>query len=199
MKKLLLSIFIAGFLISATDFGKSIAGGPPGKIHVSPQQLNFATNGSQSPPAQSIMISNTGGWTLFWNVMSSSHWLSCSPSSGTNCGQVDINVSTYGMMPGNYTGTITVSSLYASNSPQIINVNVYVYEKGTTTTPFGSFDTPIDGSTVSSSVPLTGWVLDDVGVNNVKIYRGEGTSQVYIGDAVFVEGARPDVAAAYPD
>jgi hypothetical protein len=65
--------------------------------------------------------------------------------------------------------------------------------------PFGTFDTPLDGSTVSSSIPVTGWVLDDSGVESVKIYRNENGNQVYIGDASFVEGARPDVAAAYPD
>ena len=53
------------------------------------------------------------------------------------------------------------------------------------------------------SVPVTGWALDDVKVVSVKVYRdtvaGEPAgSLVYIGDATFVPGARPDVAAAYP-
>lgn len=64
--------------------------------------------------------------------------------------------------------------------------------------PFGNFSTPVDGSTVRSSVPVTGWALDDVGVESVNIYREEGNSLVYIGDAVFVEGARPDVEEAFP-
>jgi hypothetical protein len=64
--------------------------------------------------------------------------------------------------------------------------------------PFGSFDTPIDGSTVASSIAVTGWALDDSGVASVKIYRGSGNNLVYIGDATMVQGARPDVAAAYP-
>ncbi|MGD2085929.1 MAG: hypothetical protein PVH61_07080 [Candidatus Aminicenantes bacterium] len=65
--------------------------------------------------------------------------------------------------------------------------------------PFGAFETPIDGSTVCSSIPVTGWALDDAGIDSVKIYREQGNELVYIGDAVLVEGARPDVAAAYPD
>jgi len=65
--------------------------------------------------------------------------------------------------------------------------------------PFGSFDTPVNGSTVYSSIPVTGWALDDSGVDSVKIYRKDGKNMVYIGDGVFVEGARPDVAAAYPE
>ncbi|MFC2141038.1 hypothetical protein ACFLQP_01940 [Acidobacteriota bacterium] len=65
--------------------------------------------------------------------------------------------------------------------------------------PFGSFETPINGSSVCSSIPVTGWALDDTGIDHVKIYREQGSELVYIGDAVLVEGARPDVAAAYPD
>jgi hypothetical protein len=68
--------------------------------------------------------------------------------------------------------------------------------------PFGAFDTPVDGSTVRGSIAVTGWALDDVSVKSVKIYRdplpGAETGLIYIGDAVFVEGARPDIEAAYP-
>ena len=38
-------------------------------------------------------------------------------------------------------------------------------------------------------------MLDDVEVTDVKIYNGP----TFVGDAVFVEGARPDVEAAYPN
>ena len=65
--------------------------------------------------------------------------------------------------------------------------------------PFGTFETPIDGSTVRSSIPVTGWALDDVGIASLKLYREQGGNLLYIGDALFVEGARPDVAQAYPN
>ncbi|MCP5045624.1 MAG: hypothetical protein GY940_00520, partial [bacterium] len=64
--------------------------------------------------------------------------------------------------------------------------------------PFGSFDTPIDNLTASGSIPVTGWALDDYGIDTVKIYRELGNQLIYIGDGVFIEGARPDVAATYP-
>ncbi|UCH98577.1 MAG: hypothetical protein JSV88_17485 [Candidatus Aminicenantes bacterium] len=64
--------------------------------------------------------------------------------------------------------------------------------------PFGQFATPIDQSNVASSIAVTGWALDDSGVEHVKIYRGQGSQLLFVGDASFVEGARPDVAAAYP-
>jgi uncharacterized protein (TIGR01370 family) len=77
----------------------------------------------------------------------------------------------------------------------------FVDPGGSDDDPFGSFDTPLDGSTVRSSVAVTGWALDDVAVESVKIYRkgnDPGNNLIYIGDAVLVEGARPDVQQAYP-
>jgi len=65
--------------------------------------------------------------------------------------------------------------------------------------PFGSFETPATGSNLSSSVAFTGWALDDTQLESVKIYLLQNSNLLYIGDAVFVEGARPDVAAAYPN
>jgi Leucine-rich repeat (LRR) protein len=64
--------------------------------------------------------------------------------------------------------------------------------------PFGSFDTPVDGSTAAGSISFTGWALDESGVTGVKIYREQNNQLVLVGEASFVEGARPDVAAAYP-
>ena len=67
-----------------------------------------------------------------------------------------------------------------------------------TSIPFGNFDTPVDGSMVSGSIPITGWALDDNGIANVKIYLNDGINMIFIGDAILVEGARPDVAEEYP-
>ncbi len=70
--------------------------------------------------------------------------------------------------------------------------------------PFGVFDTPADGSTGAGEVAVTGWALDDEGVASVEIYRspkegtGPSTDLIYIGNALFVNGARGDIAAAYP-
>jgi hypothetical protein len=63
-------------------------------------------------------------------------------------------------------------------------------------------ETPANGAVVSGSIAVSGWALDDLGVSRVAIYRdpvaGEGAAQVYLGDATFVPGARPDVEAAFP-
>jgi hypothetical protein len=69
--------------------------------------------------------------------------------------------------------------------------------------PFGTVDTPAAGASgLVGAIPVTGWALDNQAVQGVEIWReavgAEGTGQVFVGNGTFVEGARPDVAAAYP-
>ncbi|HEX4568743.1 MAG TPA: carboxypeptidase regulatory-like domain-containing protein, partial [Vicinamibacterales bacterium] len=79
-----------------------------------------------------------------------------------------------------------------------------IFQAGAVTSaPFGSFDTPSpDGSPVAGSIAVSGWALDDVQVKGVRIYRdpvaGETLPLIFIGDAVFVDGARPDVERVFP-
>jgi hypothetical protein len=66
--------------------------------------------------------------------------------------------------------------------------------------PFGVVDIPIDGASgLSGAIPMSGWVVDDVGVARVQLYRsavaGEPPGPIYLGDATRVRGARPDVVA----
>jgi hypothetical protein len=85
-------------------------------------------------------------------------------------------------------------------------VDNVVIKKSPTQAPFGSFDTPANGATgVTGAIPVTGWAVDDQQVTSVKIYRnplaGEPTQpngKVYLGDSVFIPGARPDVDSLYP-
>jgi len=100
-------------------------------------------------------------------------------------------------------GVITVTAPNAQNSPQTVQVTLATASDAG---PFGSFDTPGDGSTgISGAVAVTGWALDNVEVTNVDIWREPVGSEpvasnglVFIGNAVFVAGARPDVQAANP-
>ena len=171
----------------------------PPEIAVDRTQLNVGAviNGS-STGAQTIYISNTGEGTLNWTITDDATWLSPTPSSGTGNASVTVSVDASGLPAGTYTGTMMISDPDASNSPLPVTVTLNVYLWGGDAAPFGSFETPTHGSTVRSSVPVTGWVLDDVSVDSVKIYRQLGTGLVYIGDALRAEGARPDIEQAYP-
>jgi hypothetical protein len=178
----------------------------PPQISLNRTQLYFGVNtdGNQTGP-QSFLISNSGGGILNWTatVGANAEWLSCTPTSGTGFAEVTVTVSPAGLLPGTYAAEIIIQSLNASNSPRIVVVQLVVKDASQGQPPFGSFDSPVDGITVSGSIPVSGWALDDVEVSSVKIYRdavsGEESGQVYIGNAVLVEGARPDVVLAYPD
>jgi hypothetical protein len=88
--------------------------------------------------------------------------------------------------------------------------------------PFGALDDPPSGTTgLTGAVAVTGWALDEASVASVAIYRdpvagetvppegrirrgrrtGEparAAGKIHVGDAAFVPGSRPDLAAHYP-
>ena len=151
---------------------------------------------------QTILINNLGGGTLNWTVSKDADWLICTPGSGNGNGIVSVSVVPAGLQVGTYTGAILIQDPDAVNSPVTVPVTLKIYGTGTTTSPFGYFETPTDGATVRSSVPVTGWAVDDIEITSVKIFRapipGHETSMIYIGDAVLVDGARPDVEQTFP-
>lgn len=168
-------------------------------LKVSRTKMNFgACTCGTVTPSQAFLIENNGSGILNWSVSDNADWLSCNPVSGINSGKVEAAIDASGKSPGTYNGVITISAPGATGSPQTINVTLTVYSAGTDAAPFGTFETPVNNSTVRSSIPVTGWILDDIGVESVKIYRKEGSKLLHIGDAVLVEGARPDVELAYP-
>ncbi|MCU0289809.1 MAG: SBBP repeat-containing protein, partial [Acidobacteria bacterium] len=170
----------------------------PPAIQLSRSTLDFSAVSGVHTGVQSFYINNSGGGSLNWTASTSGSWLSVDSSSGSANALVNVSVDPTGLAVGSTTGIITITDPGAENSPQTVAVSIMVRDAGTTNPPFGEFSTPIDGSAASSSIAVTGWVLDDIGVESVKIYRLEGESPVYIGDALFVEGARPDIETAYP-
>jgi hypothetical protein len=174
------------------------------EIHISRNLLNFASefqSKSAVTGSQTVYVNTTGNGTSNWTatVSPGAGWLTCTPGTGTGAGAVTVSVDPTGVPTSSYGGTVTVSN---GNSSKTISVYLTVYPKGKTEKPFGSFETPLNGSTVMSSVPVTGWVLDDIGIEGVVIYRTnvpgqENSGLVKIGEAVLVQGARPDIDEAY--
>ncbi len=171
----------------------------PPSMSVSRKQLNFgaSTVGKTTPP-QTFRVINSGGGIIDWTVKNSADWISCTPSNGINTGIITVSVNPSGKPSGIYMGNIEVKATVDSKEEKYtiqVKLKIYFEKDGT---PFGSLDTPVNGAAVQGSIPVTGWVIDDIYVENVKIFRQTETDPVYIGDAVFVEGARPDVEAAFP-
>lgn len=173
-------------------------------LSVSRGKLTFgALAGGSNPAAQKFIIANTGTGALMWDVQTSVPWLAASPASGFNGAEIAVTANISGLSAGSYNGTLTISATGALDSPKTISVNLFIKNANQNAAPFGEFATPESGASVCSNIPVTGWALDDLGVQSVKIYRdplpAEGKNLIFIGDASFVEGARPDVENAFPD
>ena len=168
------------------------------EISLNRSQLNFGVESGTQTQSQDVLVSNAGEGTLNWSVSDDAAWLGVSPASGSGTAKLTVSVDATGLNVGTYNGTVTVSDAAATNSPQTVAVTLNVYAADGAEAPFGAFATPVDQSTVQSSISVSGWALDDVEVVSVKIYREAGENLVFIGDAVFVEGARPDLETSYP-
>jgi len=199
---------LQGGLISFnTDISERV---PRPIISLSATYLNFgAVSSINKTSDQKFLITNSGEGILDWSISENASWLSCFPTSGTDNAAVTVSVNPTGLSVGNYSATIEVSSTSAINSPQNIRVNLNVISYVGDKEPFGVFDTPVHGTTVSANVPVTGWALDDIEVTRVQIKRDPHPDDnpaaigpdglVFVGNAYLVKGARPDVEAAFPD
>jgi hypothetical protein len=189
-------------VFDTSDAVFTIGGDGVAVIHLSRTDLAYgAAVSGEATGSQRVSIENSGSGTLNWTTASEQGWITVDPASGTGNGTVSIGLNAAGLAAGSYTGMVRVSDAAAVNSPQTVTVTLKVSNRGAA--PFGSFDTPQAGAEVMSSIPVTGWVLDDIEVTGIKIWRdplpGEGNQWIYIGDAALVEGARPDIEEAYPN
>ncbi len=175
---------------------------------------------AQATSNQTVAVTITGAGGIPWSaaVTSSSPWLVVTGGSGFGSGTFTVGVQNSStLVPGTtLTGTITVSGsgtiagqpAGTVNPIKTVTVTLALYAPGATAGAVGSFDTPAAGGpALTGSVAVTGWALDDVEVVRVQIQRDANLSdppgavfngKVFVGDASFVEGARPDVEAAGP-
>lgn len=134
-------------------------------IGYSPASFSFtATQGGSNPQDKSLSIWNAGSGTLSWSVSDDATWLSLSPVSGTNSGNVTVSVNITGLTAGTYYATITIAATGATNSPVNIPVTLTVKPlrtysvSGTVRTSRG---TPIPSVTITLSGNATGSTITD--------------------------------------
>jgi hypothetical protein len=171
---------------------------------------------SSSTPPQTVRLSQSGTGTVTWTAASNVPWLVVSPSSGTGGTTLTIATQFAPGLAASQTGQITFTFSGAGNTagPIIVTLTT-VSSSSPASLPFGSFDTPAGDATVlAGSVAVTGWALDNIGVQRLELWRdlqpGETTApfastptdprngKVFIADATFVDGARPDVEGINP-
>lgn len=173
---------------------------------LSPAALSFAApvGGAALTAPQAITVTGNGSINT-WTATSDKPWLQVTPIAGQRNGRFTISILRSALPPlGIYTGKVTITAGAAYAGSLVLPCTLSM--KPFTSAPFGTLETPADGATgLAGSVAVTGWALDDIGINKVTIWRDpvgtEGVHPnglVYIGDATFVAGARPDVEASQP-
>ncbi|HEY3440912.1 MAG TPA: hypothetical protein VGK29_09180 [Paludibaculum sp.] len=103
---------------------------PAGALAASPASLRFTKSITGTDPApQTVAIAGTVG-AISYSVGAATSdgrpWLQVTPVGGTTPGAITVTVNSTGLAPGNYTGSIAVSSADASNSPLLIGVTFSV-------------------------------------------------------------------------
>ena len=184
------------------------------RLVLSRRSLNFGVQGNTSTTSspQTLRLTFVGPATTTpcWTIVSDNNSFQVTPSSGT--GNATVTVS---MVPqqfggaGTGVGTFTVNE-GASCPGTILNPGQQFTATFRISTigaaPVGVIDTPADNqSGISGSLGITGWVVDDIDITSVRVYRlaqagepADGLGRVFIGNAVRVDDARPDVEAANP-
>jgi hypothetical protein len=189
---------------------------------LSPAALRFAATKAGSSGALTSVTAPQTLSVLFdtgapaWTVTSSEPWLVLSASAGRGSSALSASVVNTNNVLGaltSATATITLTSTGTQNTVITLPVTLTINQNPSSTVkPFGQVDTPLQNTAdVVGAIGITGWALDDVGVDSVDIYRAclaidspascqmiLGHRVVFLGEAVFLAGARPDVEATYP-
>ena len=199
-----------------TDFS-FVPNGPTMSLDKTSLRFGATSTGTAfaaSTSNQSVSLTQSGAGTVTWTATANAPWLVVSPASGSGPATVDVGVRYLSGLPtfGPIGGLITFSFTGAANLEASTEVVLNLIPNGMSANSFGTIDTPLNNTTgVTGAIPFTGWALDDVEVLRVMICRAAfgaevapvdpncgGTAQIFVGFAVFIDGARPDVAAAYP-
>lgn len=98
-------------------------------LSLAPSSLDFRGASGTNLPSQQLTISTNAGivnWTATAQTTSGGNWLSITPSSGVTPATATVSVNSGGLADGAYQGTISVSAVGGSNSPQVANVTLIV-------------------------------------------------------------------------
>ena len=184
--------------------------GPPVRTDVT--SVSFAgirSGATVSPlsPAENIQLTIDEQPGSAWSVSVNQPWLVVTPSAGSGPATLRVTVDAAAAatlvpppFPSPYSAQISITAAFAPvTAVRTVLASLTLKTPGTSAAPTGVFETPLNNTAVSGATPVTGWAIDDIDVARIQLYRdpvaGEGTAEVYIGDAIRVTGARPDIAA----
>lgn len=140
-------------------------------IQLDRASLSFiGSAGYDNPLPQQVRVRNSGELTLDFQVETNRPWIHVSPSSGSSSGQwreIIVTVDIAGMSIGSYSGTISVTSADADNSPRYLSVNLDIVNDKP---PSVSITSPKDGAVLSEVVKVRAQASDDKGIEKVEFY-----------------------------
>ena len=99
---------------------------PEGSAALSVTSLGFFIR-SSTQTTRNLPIALDGIGPFTWTASANSaNWLTISPLNGTGSGSTTLTVNPTGLAPGNYNGSLTISSPQAVNGPVIVPVTLVV-------------------------------------------------------------------------
>jgi hypothetical protein len=139
----------------------------PPVIDLSTSLLEFATAESNSPPPQELTLANIGVGPLNWTASTDATWLTVEPVSGVLGAQestvLTVTPSTESLPLGDHSATITIQDPNASNSPQTVEVQIFVDEG------------PLIGLT-PTSVSFDAWLAENPPSRQVTVTNDGGST-----------------------
>lgn len=103
-------------------------------MQVSQDRVDFPSLAPGGTASASVTVSNPGSGLLAWRATASAPWLRVSRPVGVALGgdlggyspALVISLNSTAMGPGEYSGSVTLESMYASGAPRVIQVSVHV-------------------------------------------------------------------------
>lgn len=189
----------------------------PTSVRITPATtLNFgATTSGLKTRSQVIILKFQNSWTGFrsedrWQIAKQGDWFEVNPASGRGKAWIQVTIKGKEMAPGNYRGRLVFRFPGSGRRDKIVGLNLTVYAQGNTLPPAGWIDLPTEGEKVSPhGFLVAGWALDDIEVTEVTVKREALTDEeknradagglIFLGQAAFHAGIRPDVQKLHPE
>ncbi|MHC4213186.1 MAG: LamG-like jellyroll fold domain-containing protein [Planctomycetota bacterium] len=149
-------------------------------IELSTNSFEFlALEDGPNPNVQELGIRNADVETLNWVIDSNCDWLAVTPQVGFSTGENDIvtmSVDSQGMAAGTYSCDFAVISDWATNSPQVVSVSLYIGVALNVPSEYSTIQTAINASEKGDTVLIADG-----------IFRGNGNRDIdFKGKAITV-------------
>src|SRR4029453_8740010 len=150
---------------------------PTMTLDTTPLTFGATSNGAAfvaQTSAQIALLTQSGVGTVSWRATTSQPWLQVSPAAGSGGAELSVSVRSVTGLPilGTLTGSVSLTFSGATTSTASTPVTLNIMINGTSQSPFGFIDTPLNNTTgVVGAIPVTGWALDDVEIASLTICR----------------------------